>query len=391
MDQTLAPLQEKQRLTWIDAARGFAIFGIFVVNLPAFHGPYFLYGNGVNYWGGEEAGVWQVLIDIFFQASFYSLFSFLFGFGMQIIYENLKNKNIQPMKTMVRRLLILLIFGIIHAFLIWHGDILISYSIIGFLLLLFMNRKNKTLLIWSICLLLIPSLILTGMLFLVRNYVTLVNSVAIEASFQNFGSGSWQDILSQNLNNWLYANDLFNFVFITANLLPIFLLGVIFARNKWLHDVQKYQRILKRIWAISFLLFIIFKAGPYLVGNPLWLSLLQDTVGGTSSAVFYVISISIVYEKIPAILNKFANVGKMALSNYIFQSIVGICLFYSIGLGWYGELNPFQTIFIAIIVFPIQLFLSWLWLKYFQRGPLEWIWRSFVYKKILANKRKIQE
>ncbi len=64
----LKPVQEKLRLPWIDAARGFAIFGIFIVNLPSFHGPYFLYGNGTNYWGNEESGILSMIIDIFFSS-----------------------------------------------------------------------------------------------------------------------------------------------------------------------------------------------------------------------------------------------------------------------------------------------------------------------------------
>ncbi|KAB8139186.1 DUF418 domain-containing protein [Gracilibacillus oryzae] len=388
MNESFAPLHEKQRLKWIDAARGFAIFGIFIVNLPAFHGPYFLYGSGSNYWGETEAGIWQVLIDIFFQASFYSLFSFLFGFGMQIIFENLQSKGKVPGKTMARRLAVLLVFGIIHAFLIWHGDILISYSMVGFLLLLFMYRKNITILIWSICLLIIPTLLLTGLLYLGRDYVAFGNNVAIEASYQNFGSGNWQDIFQQNLANWLYSNDVFNFLFIVTNLLPIFLIGVIVARKKWLHDLEKHRNTLKILWFVSFLLFITFKAGPYLIGNPLWLSMLQDVIGGTSSAIFYVITISLLYKKLPFIFGKFAYVGKMALSNYIFQSLTGVLLFYSIGFGWYGELNPLQTISVAFIVFPLQIVLSWLWLKYYKQGPLEWIWRSLTYGNRLAIKRK---
>ncbi|MFC4403215.1 DUF418 domain-containing protein [Gracilibacillus xinjiangensis] len=389
MDQSIAPLQEKQRLIWIDAARGFAVFGIFIVNLPTFNGPYFLYGNGMNYWGEGEPGIWQAIIDIFFQASFYSLFSFLFGFGMQIIFENLRNKGISPRKTMARRQVLLLVVGIVHAFIIWYGDILISYSIVGFLLLLFMYRKNITLVVWSICLLFIPALLLTGLLYLARDYMTLVNAAAIEASYQSFGAGSWNDIFRQNLTNWLYSNDIFNLLFTVANLLPIFLIGVIFARKKWLHDLQAHHHTLRTIWVLSFVLFIVFKAGPYLMGNPLWLSIMQDTLGGTSSAIFYVVSISLIYKKIPSILDKFAYVGKMALSNYLFQSVIGVLLFYSIGFGLYGDLNPFQTILVAFIVFPVQIVLSYLWLKKFKRGPLEWVWRSLTYRSNLANKRKV--
>ncbi|PWU67755.1 DUF418 domain-containing protein [Gracilibacillus dipsosauri] len=385
----LKPVQEKLRLPWIDAARGFAIFGIFIVNLPSFHGPYFLYGNGTNYWGNEESGILSMIIDIFFQASFYSLFSFLFGFGIQMMLENLHSKGIQATHTLSRRLTMLLVFGVIHAFLIWHGDILISYSIIGFLLLFFLNRTNTTLIIWSVSLLLAPVVLFTGLLYLASQFtLDITNQAAIEASYQHYGSGSILDILQQNLADWLFANNVYSFILIACNLLPIFLLGTLFARKKWLHQVDVHLPILKRIWLISLSLFFIFKAGPHFIGNPLWLSMLQDTVGGVSSAIFYIITITLLYRMIPSLFRGLEYVGKMALSNYILQSLVGVLLFYSIGFGLYGELSPLQTILIAFFVFPIQIILSWLWLKRYKRGPLEWVWRSWTYRKKLTNKRK---
>ncbi|MGP4041846.1 DUF418 domain-containing protein [Gracilibacillus sp. D59] len=387
-----APLADSKRLPWIDSARGFAIFGIFMVNLPSFHGPYFMYGNGNNFWGTGEPGLWQVIIDIFFQASFYSLFSFLFGFGIQIIYENLLAKNVEaPRKYMVRRLSILLGFGLIHAFLIWYGDILITYAIIGFLLLLFLNRKNSTLVVWSLCVLLIPTLLYSGLLFLaslLEDISNVANWTAIENANQNYGAGSWGDILSQNANDWLYGNQVINFLFTLFNILPIFLIGLLFARNKWLHDLQVHKKPMKKWWFGSLILFVLFKAGPYTFGSPLWFSLLQDTIGGIASAIFYVTSIAFLYHKFKKFFQLLGYVGKMALSNYIMQSIIGVTIFYSIGFGLYGKLTPFQTIVVGLIVFPVQIILSYLWLKKYKRGPLEWLWRCLIYKRRLPNKRK---
>lgn len=385
------PLANSKRLPWIDSARGFAIFGIFIVNLASFHGPYFLYGNGNNYWGTGEPGIWQAIVDIFFQASFYSLFSFLFGFGMYIIYENLKEKQVEsPQAWMVRRLVILLIIGALHAFLIWHGDILITYALIGFLLLLFLDRKNVTLVTWSLCLLLIPTTLFTGLMYLASMMMdmgNLANQAAINSSFQNYGEGSWGDILRQNIMDWVFSNNPFNFLFIIFNILPIFIFGMLFAKNKWLHDVTTHYKTLQKWWIVSFVLFLLFKAGPYTFGNPMWFQLLQDAVGGFASAIFYMITIVFLYQKLKGFFDLIGYVGKMALSNYIFQSIAGVFLFYSIGLGLYGELTAFQTILIAFLIYPLQVLLSYLWLKKYKRGPLEWLWRSLIYKNKLSNKR----
>ncbi|GAB2533273.1 DUF418 domain-containing protein [Gracilibacillus alcaliphilus] len=385
------PLQETKRLPWIDSARGFAILGIFMVNLPSFHGPYFLYGNGQNYWGLGEPGLVHILIDIFFQASFYSLFSFLFGFGMYIIYENLKHRQVEvPYKWLVRRQIILLVIGVLHAFLIWHGDILITYALIGLLLLLFLKRKDITLWIWGACLLLIPTMLMTGLLFLasqLEDLGSIANTAGIEQSYQHYGAGNIADILQQNLTDWLYSNNLFQFIFITCNILPIFLLGVLFARKKWLHDIQQHKKILHIWWGVSLGLFVIFKAGPYLAGNPIWLQLLQDTIGGISSAVFYLLTITLLYNKAVKFFQYIGCVGKMALSNYIYQSIISFIIFYSVGFSLYGKLTPLQTVLIGLGVYLIQTIVSYWWLKHYQRGPIEWLWRSLLYKKKLANKR----
>ncbi|WP_163537102.1 DUF418 domain-containing protein [Gracilibacillus sp. YIM 98692] len=379
---SVRPFSNHQRLPWIDAARGFAIFGIFMVNLPAFHGPYFLYGNGQNYWGTGDAGIWQIIIDIFFQASFYSLFSFLFGFGIQIIYENAKNKLAKPRRLLVRRLLLLLLFGCIHAFLIWYGDILITYSLIGLILLLFIHCENKTLWTWSLCLLLIPMSLFTGLMYLARDFIDTTNVELIERAYQHYGGGGWGEILRQNMTDWLFANNVFAFILMIANILPIFLIGMLFARNKWLHDIKDHQNILKRVWLITLIGFVLFKVGPYFIGNPLWLTIPQDMIGGTMSAIFYMLTIALTYSYISVIFRLFSYVGKMALTNYILQSIIGVLLFYSVGLGWYGSLTPFETIAIAFVVFPLQIIWSYVWLRKWRRGPLEWLWRKGTYGRI---------
>ncbi|MFC4386824.1 DUF418 domain-containing protein [Gracilibacillus marinus] len=392
MSEHARPLVENKRLPWIDAARGIAIFGIFLVNIPTFNGPYFLYGNGQNYWGTGEPSIWQMILDIFFQASFYSLFSFLFGFGMQIIWENLEGKNITPNRIMIRRLSLLFLFGFIHAFFIWHGDILLTYSVIGFILLLFFPLKNQTLLITALCILLIPVLLYTGLLYLAQGFMTdadLSNGVAIAQSLQHYGNGSWSDIFKQNLADWFYANNPFNFIFILSNILPIFILGVVVARKKWLHDVTTYRPLLIKALVISFVLFVLFKAGPYAFGNPLWFTLLQDTIGGISSSIFYMLSITLLYPYMTRFFTMFAYVGKMALSNYLLQSIVSVFLFYSIGFRLYGKLGPLETVLVVCVVYVCQLGLSYMWLKRYKRGPMEWMWRSFIYKEKLANKRKV--
>jgi len=124
---SLAPISSGDRIEIIDIIRGFAILGIFLVNMGDFHSPWLYLEVGKLWTSPIDIGA-DIFVDIFAQSSFYTLFSFLFGFGMVIIKERMTALNYSFYKLFLRRMFWLLVFGLIHAFLIWHGDILISYA-----------------------------------------------------------------------------------------------------------------------------------------------------------------------------------------------------------------------------------------------------------------------
>ncbi|WP_226037692.1 DUF418 domain-containing protein [Aquibacillus saliphilus] len=393
MAEINSPLTESSRLQWIDAARGLAILGIFMVNAPAFNAPFFLYGGEDEFWTSSLDQSVQVIIDIFFQASFYTLFSFLFGFGMQIIINKLIDKQMDVRILLFRRLTILIGFGFIHAFFIWHGDILLSYGIIGLLLLLFINTTNRTLLYWAFGLLLIPVLIYTWLLYMVKDQLNTYNLGAVNQAFTNYGQGTIVDIWQQNYQDWIYANGFIGFIFLAFGLLPLFLLGMLIARKKWLHNVNQHASILKRLWLVTLLIFIVFKAGPHLYGNPAWFSYAQDSVGGSASALFYLVSITLAFQKglLAKLLLPFIYVGRMSLTNYLSQSIICFILFYSVGFGLYGKISPIGSVGIVLVIFSLQVVLSKEWIKRYRFGPMEWVWRRLMYGEKLPNKRERKE
>ncbi|WP_176223986.1 DUF418 domain-containing protein [Thalassobacillus devorans] len=385
------PLREAERLEWIDAARGLAIFGIFMVNVPAFNAPYFLYGGEEIYWSSGTSHTIQAIIDIFFQASFYTLFSFLFGFGIEMMRERLVDKGLRAKYVIGRRLVILIGFGLIHAFLIWHGDILLSYGLIGLLLLFFLNRKKKTLLAWGFSMLLIFTVFFTFSLYsLGSDYGGWVNEPAIEQAEENYGNGTLFDIWSQNLNDWNYTNAPMNWPFLIMSLLPMFLFGMYIARKKWLHQPKRHKKALVSLWAVTFLLFLVFKAGPYLFGNPAWFQLMQDNIGGSASAVFYVVSVTLLYQSPigKRWLRGLSYVGKLSLSNYILQSLFAFLLFYSVGFGLYGQVSPLWSVIIVVLFYSVQTIASKWWLQSYRYGPLEWVWRTLTYGKKQPLRRR---
>ncbi|WP_053220387.1 DUF418 domain-containing protein [Virgibacillus senegalensis] len=393
MNQSGFPLHDKDRLAWIDAARGFAILGIFMVNVPAFNAPFFLYGGAEEYWDNEVDHIVQTGIEILFQASFYTLFSFLFGFGMQTMYERLQAKKFNPVHVLVRRLVVLICFGLVHAFLIWHGDILLSYGIIGFLLFAFYRRKNQTLLRWSLGLLFIPTGFLTMISFMARKFLSEVSTgdgQRITAAMANYGEGSLMDIWRQNAVDWLYTNGGIAYLFLTCSLLPMFLLGMYIARKRWLHDIERYRPVLVRLWILTGVVFVLLKAGPYVFGNPLWLSEAKRTIGGSASALFYVLSVTLAfrYKSGRKLFSPLTLVGRMSLTNYLTQSLICFFLFYNTGIGLYGSVRPIYSVVFVLVIFILQILFSNWWFKRFRFGPAEWVWRSLTYEEKQPLKKR---
>ncbi|WP_121615588.1 DUF418 domain-containing protein [Virgibacillus halodenitrificans] len=389
-----SPIKGSNRLIWIDAARGFAIFGIFIVNIGAFGAPYFLYGGEGEVWSSNVNQTIMTIIDIFFQASFYTLFSMLFGFGFQLMKDRLTMKQVEIRPFLFRRMAILFLFGCIHAFLIWHGDILLSYSLTGFILLLFLRVKRRTLLVWGLSLLFLGTVLITLSLFNMRDYLGWINTAAIDQAITNYQRNDYGIILGQNYQDWMYSNGgigiIFSLLFV---FLPLFLIGMYGARTVVFHEPEKYRSILLRVWWISLFLFLGLKLGPYVFGNPLWFSYAQDNIGGAASAVFYATSITLLagYSMGSRVIQPFVYVGRMALTNYILQSIVSFILFYGIGFGLYSKTGPVLHIGIVLCLFTLQILGSKWWLNKYIFGPLEWVWRSLTYKKVQPLRRSQQQ
>lgn len=380
---TAEPLQKSERMMWVDATRGFAILGIFVVNIGAFAAPYFLYGGGQEAWPLAIDQFTEALIDIFFQASFYTLFSILFGFGLQMLKERLIIKNIAVRPFLFRRLVILIVFGVIHAFLIWHGDILLSYGVIGLFFMAFIYRSNKMILIWSVFMLSISVFLYTVMLYNLRTFLGGAHTSGIHMAEKHYASDDLSVILGQNLNDWLYSNSFVSYLLLATTLLPLFLFGMYTARKRWLHNPHEHRRKLCIGWVLSLIVFFALKMGPYLYGNPVWFSCVQDNIGGTASALFYLFSITLLARSPfgQKLLKPFSYVGRMSLSNYILQSFICFVLFYGVGFGLYGSIRPIEAMGIVVIVYTMQIFVSKWWLARYRFGPLEWVWRSLTYKE----------
>ena len=258
-------------------------------------------------------------------------------------------------------------------------------------LFFFFSAQPKTLVNWAVGMLAVLVAPFTLSLYAVRDQLQRsVNTPAIQQAKANYGEGSILDIWQQNWVDWSYANNLANLPFLALSLIPMFLFGMFMCKKRWLHEPGDYLTAIKTVWAVTGVLFVAFKAGPNLYGNPQWMQLLQDNVGGTASAIFYVLSITLLFrtKRGARLIHPLTWVGKMSLTNYIFQSVFSFLLFYSVGFGLYGQVSPLISLIIVVTVFALQIIASKAWLKKYKYGPFEWLWRTLTYGKRQPLKRK---
>ncbi|MFY0779907.1 DUF418 domain-containing protein [Peribacillus simplex] len=394
MKGTMVPLQESKRIVSIDILRGLAILGIFLVNMPSFHSP-LLYIDGAERWSGGWDRILYRFSDIVAQASFYPLFAFLFGFGAIILAVRSEEKGISFPLLFTKRLSFLLVLGCIHAFFIWHGDILINYAVFGFAFLFFYKMKGRNLiLLGSVCYVL-PFAIL-GSLFLImgifdrEGMAITTDSAMMKQSLEVYQSGTFTEIMSQRALDWYMVNNLFNAFILFLSIFPFFLIGAGVAKQGSLQNPSQYKRQFKAILIVSLLLGMSMKILPYVTVYHFGTIFVQDYFGGPLLTIFYITAITLLAEQAGAsrLFHPLSYIGRMSMSNYLFQSIVCTVIFYSYGLGLYGSVSYTTGVVFLIALFCLQILLSLLWMGLFNYGPVEYVWRFVTYGKKPVMRRR---
>ena len=383
-----------QRLEVVDAVRGFALFGILAANMRAFHSPAELSYFPSALWNSSLDRVAETIIDTLIGWKFLTIFAVLFGLGFAIQMERAEARGLRFLSCYSRRMVVLLAFGLIHGLLIWMGDILATYALLGFVLLLFRNRKPKTILIWAgaihLVLLLLPvvGLVMASMGIEappppVPDPNVIADSIRINAQ------GSWSEIQRLRVHDWLNMNG--GIVFTSLWVLPRFLFGMWLWRCGFVSGIQTRKKLLRHWmrWGI-----------PIGIAGNLAAALLVQTYEGRSAADLPILVSQLLYRIwIPVLsggyaaavalftmsctgswlVRGFSSVGRTALSNYLLQSVICTSIFDSWGLGLFGKVSPMLGFVPTFLIYSAQLPLSVWWLKRFRFGPLEWVWRALTY------------
>jgi len=409
--QQALPVSLSERSSILDILRGFALFGVLMDNISGFAGwNYFTQAQreALSTWPAD--GVLGIIELAFINGKFYSLFSLLFGIGFSIILIRNGQKGINPLKVFYRRLSILLLFGIAHLFLLWDGDILLLYALVGLLLPLFRKCSDKALLIWAGVLIASPILIdcikvifqfhaggfLKDIGHSIDKKVGVPADDAAAATYlYNKGAG-WQE-----WRNWQAGGFFYRYSYIIeSNRIPkvlgMFLLGFYAGRKMIYANLENYSLLLKKI-----------RRWGFIIGIPASLALAYFEIDQTSiphvmglaDTFFYAVSVvplSLAYassiclhwikKKNTSKLKVLAPMGRMALTNYLMQTILCIMIFYGVGFGFGGHIGPVVIWPIAFGIYTLQIIYSNFWFRYFNYGPFEWVWRMLTYGKRLKLK-----
>ena len=383
------PVQPSERLIFVDILRGFAVFGILVANMGHFSGQ-----MGLDSYTRFIDKAVLIAIMFFIQAKFYSLFSLLFGWGLAVQLNRAKLKGINIVPVYIRRLFILLGFGVIHAILIWSGDILLTYALLGFLLILFRNCSVKYLLV-LVGLFLLFSMVITlpgELMVSFRSwYAELTSDLRYEFyPLSLYNTGNYLEITKLRLQDYLNGSSLL--IYSLGNIFAMFLLGLFIGKQRIFHHFQRNTKLFIIVCAVGLVLGVVFNSifvystlHPELGGAyNRFLSKSARTIGAPALMLFYISGIILLWqrESWKKRLNPLNHVGRMALSNYIFQSLVATLIFYGYGLGLYGDVSRIFALGLSVLIFYIQVKLSKAWFETHDYGPLERIWRYLTYGRL---------
>jgi uncharacterized protein len=363
-----------------DVLRGFALLGILVVNIPFMA---LSSDEGVRWeWTyGVANGSATWIMAAIFAGKFYLLFSFLFGYSSSYIIKNDRANR----GRWIRRCFALMTFGAFHFTFLWHGDIIFLYGLLGLLLLAFMFRSDRTIKIWTRVIYGVFALLITALAVILliadSNSPVQIDSEYVEPRLDEvLRSGTFLEAIGPRVELWFFG--LVSGIFLQGGLaFAAFLLGMRLARSNFLSDLideAQNSRMIKRGLVFGLPLQII--AATILLRNE---QSLQPSEGIYLSSIFLAFLsaplLSMAYVGIirklvtirPKIVSWMMPAGRMSLTNYISQSVVTAFIFSPWGLGLFQKLQTWVVLVLAVGIWLLLIFLSTLWLKRFNQGPLE--------------------
>ncbi len=423
--EVVRPVLAEDRIHSVDALRGFSLLGILLLNIVSFGLPFAAYMSPAAYGGAEGINFTTWLIAMtFWDGKMRCIFSMLFGTGTIILLERAEQRGagIAAADIYYRRTLWLILFGLLHAHLIWAGDILFGYGMVGLLLFPLRKASARALVITGIVIISLHSLQNIGGGFAIGEMAnkaeelqaseaagkqltaeekkTVTEWTSLAATFQPSKKQVEEEIASvrggwlENLKRRSGVAVMFEFTdfyqFMFLDILGMLVMGMGLAKAGVFDASRSYAFYLAMI-AAGLLLGVplnYWAAKQWAATGyafPSYLTLMGSTgdagrflVAGTYIG-FIMIAVKLGWRWLTVPL---AHVGRMALSNYLLTSILCTLYFNGYGLGNFAKLQRYQLYWVVLAMWIINLVWSPIWLKYFRFGPAEWLWRSLTYWKM---------
>lgn len=385
------------RLVSLDILRGLALLGILMMNIIAFAYPHAIYSNpfAMGPLSASELAQW-VVSDIFFAEKFYTLFSVLFGAGIVLMAEQYADKTLAR-RLHYRRMFWLLLIGLLHGFVLWWGDILVTYALAGMLVYRCRN--------WSIRRLFTVSLLLQVLMMLVFilfywgwDFMSAEEQQLTRDSFWPTQAQLAEEIAAYSGAWWERSIVLVGATFeFLSEFLPVLLLricglmmagmalyksGILLARRSIsFYRTQALVGVIVGTLICSVSSWLIIHNGyelpqavsVYRLPN-YWGALI--TAWGYLCLIMWLVKYRDDNSRVARLTNRLAAVGRLALSNYLLQTLICTFIFYGWGLGLFAEFNRLELVVIVFGIWMIQLLLSEWWLRHFSKGPMESLWRA---------------
>jgi len=395
----MEPSAAASRLASLDVVRGVAVLGILLLNILSFALPEAAYVNPRAYggWHGADLVTWGVNF-VLFDGRMRGLFSFLFGASTLLVIERAEASGRSPADVHYRRMAWLLGFGLAHLFLVWHGDILAHYALIGMIAYAMRELPVSRLMVLGTMLALASAILFATIpLNIIQLQAQFPNSDTLHGFAQSFGVPSPADIAKDlALHRGSYAGLLANrlqedsgtlfglMVFFGPETLGYMLFGMAALRSGMLRGEwprASYLRWLSVCWTIALPAYAALAWWQWSSGFdirvvaamlPLTALVRPPMIAG------WICLILLLARPDGALTTRLAAAGRMAFTNYLATSLICTTLFYGYGLGWYGHLSRWQLYPVVFGIWAAMLIWSRLWLAHFRFGPFEWLWRSLA-------------
>ncbi len=394
LPEPIGPVPGEERITVIDCLRGAALLGILIANMRGFNAPLNAYFQPYLLWASMPDRIAQALVDWLVQGKFITIFATLFGIGFAIQMDRAAARS-HGTGFYARRMGVLLVIGLVHGLAIWWGDILAAYAICGLCLLLFRKRTQRTIMIWAQIMYWFLPVLFLGFYIATRFGLeppSVDGASRMQEVIALYANGTVREVFAVRAHEWAEAN---GFVLVLTRVFGIILLGVYIWRQGYLQRPAEHEAWWKRAQWIGLAVGIAgnlacvafewtFHPNPQRpsVAMVVYFFLLSAVVPALSLG--YAATVVRLWSD-PAwqrTLLPFSYVGRMALTNYLLQSVICTMIFYSYGLGLYGRVGPLLDLPLAIAIYTLQVPFSRWWLASHRYGPMEWVWRRLTYGRI---------